>query len=227
MWHNDRTDFLWVETVPGTKIMIRKIILFISLLLFCVVSVSFAQELWDFENVSAGGLPKDFISTTGEWGITEDGNGSSHSFVLAQLAENTGMTFNSVLIGHKKYKNIDIAVHMRSVSGTEDQGGGLIWRARDENNYYIARYNPLEDNYRVYKVVDGRRLQLQSANIKRSPGWHKLRIVMTDDHIQCYYDGKKYLDINDRTFAQEGTIGLWTKADAVTYFDDLTVAQKK
>lgn len=207
------------------RIMTKKSILFISLMFFCVVSMSFAEELWDFENMSVGSLPENFISHAGEWKIIDDEDGSRKSRVLAQLAENAGLTFNIVLINDENYQNVDITVKMKAEKGFEDQGGGLVWRAKDEHNYYIARYNPLEDNYRVYKVIKGRRIQLQSANIKHSSEWHTLRIVMNDDHIECYYDEKKYLDVNDSTFVEEGKIGLWTKADAVTYFDDLNIVQ--
>jgi hypothetical protein len=87
----------------------------------------------------------------------------------------------------------------------------------------FARYNPLESNYRVYKVENGKRTMLQSANIKHVDSWHNLLIKMQGDHIQCFYDDKKYLDVIDSTFAESGKIGLWTKADAKTYFDDFVV----
>ena len=115
---------------------------------------------------------------------------------------------------------------MKAIAGQEDQGGGLVWRARNVNNYYVTRYNSLEDNYRVYKVEKGRRIQLQSAGIKHSEGWHTLRVTMEGELIQCFYDGKKYLEINDPTFKDPGRIGLWTKADAQSHFDDLKVSGK-
>ena len=110
--------------------------------------------------------------------------------------------------------------------GKIDQGGGLVWRAKDKNNYYIARYNPLEENYRVYKVENGNRTMLQSTNIKSSNSWHTLSIKAQGNHIQCFYDDKKYLDITDSTFTESGGVGLWTKADAKTYFDNLIVQEK-
>ncbi len=93
-------------------------------------------------------------------------------------------------------------------------------------NYYVARYNPLEDNYRLYKVEKGRRSQIQSADIKHSDGWHTLRVTMENDRIQCFYDGKKVLEAKDSTFQEPGKIGLWTKADARSHFDDLKVIGK-
>ncbi|MBI2298612.1 MAG: hypothetical protein HYU66_06615 [Armatimonadetes bacterium] len=120
------------------------------------------------------------------------------------------------------FRDVVIELQFKAVAGQEDQGGGPMWRYQDKGYYYIARYNPLENNYRVYKVVKGRRIQLQSADIPASPGWHKLKVVMVGDHIECYYDGKRALDVKDATFAQAGRVGLWTKADAQTHFDDLT-----
>jgi hypothetical protein len=124
-------------------------------------------------------------------------------------------------------KNVDLSVKMKAIAGREDQGGGLAWRAKDaKKNYYVARYNPLEDNYRLYKVEMGRRNQNQSADLPHSDGWHTLRVTMEGDHIQCFYDGKLFLEAKDPTFPGPGKIGLWPKADARSHFDDLKVAGK-
>ena len=97
-----------------------------------------------------------------------------------------------------------------------------MWRYKDAGNYYVARMNPLEDNYRVYKVVAGKRTQLGSVDVKVPAGqWHTLRVVQKADRIQCYLDGKSQLDVKDDTFPDAGKIGLWTKADAQTDFADL------
>lgn len=143
--------------------------------------------------------------------------------MLAQIAKNDRPVFNVLLVSETDYQNLDLSVHMYAVAGEIDQGGGLVWRARDAQNYYIARHNPLEDNFRVYKVVDGRRMQLQSADVPKSSGWRIIRITMKGDAIECFLDGKKFLQATDSTFAGPGKIGLWTKADAQTLFDDLTV----
>src|SRR5262249_10493733 len=118
----------------------------------------------------------------------------------------------------------DLSVKMRANTGKEDQGGGLIWRVKDENNYYICRNNPLESNFRVYKVVNGKRTQFDSADVKTEAGqWHTMRAVMGGDRIACYLDGKKLLEAKDDTFKDAGMIGFWTKADAASSFDDLAV----
>jgi hypothetical protein len=140
------------------------------------------------------------------------------------MAKNSGGTYNVALLDGTSYQDLDLTVAMKAVAGEEDQGGGPVWRAKDKENYYIARYNPLENNYRVYKTVNGRRQQLGTADVKGDLAWHTLRIVMNGDHIECYLDGTKYLDVRDATFGEAGKIGLWTKADAQTHFDNVEVA---
>lgn len=186
-----------------------------------------AEELWNFDSDKTGQMATGFTSEVGQWEIAEDATAPSKPHVLAQLAKSSRPTFNLALATETSYGDVDISLKFKAVAGEIDQGGGPVWRAQDAKNYYIARYNPLEDNYRVYKVVDGRRhRQLQSADIEDyDPGWHTLRVTMQGDHIQCYYDGAKYLDVKDQTFGDPGKIGLWTKADAETLFDDLRVKE--
>jgi hypothetical protein len=118
-------------------------------------------------------------------------------------------------------------VSFKAVCGVIDQGGGPVWRYQDADNYYIARANPLESNYRVYKVIDGKRIQLDSADIEVPAGcWHRLRVVHKGDEIRCYLNGKLLLEVTDTALRTEGRVGLWTKADAVTLFDDLQVMEK-
>jgi len=204
--------------------MIRIILVIFSVLVLS--SGLIAQNLetiWNFDGDKVSNIPPGFTNEGGEWKIVADPTAPSKPNALAQLAKNSGSTFNLTLVSGLQFKNVDISVKMRAVAGREDQGGGLVWRTRDANNYYVVRYNPLEDNYRLYKVEKGKRIQLQSANVKHSEGWYTLRVTMKGDHIQCFYDGQKYLDLQDSTFPEPGKIGLWTKADARSHFDDLKV----
>jgi hypothetical protein len=102
-----------------------------------------------------------------------------------------------------------------------------MWRYQDANNYYIARMNPLEENYRLYKVIDGKRIQLASAEeiVTKDNAWHRLSIRHVGKKIECFLDGKKVLEAENEQIAQAGKVGLWTKADAHTYFDELTVRE--
>ena len=114
----------------------------------------------------------------------------------------------------------------KSISGKIDQGMGLVFRFRDPKSYYIVRANALEDNFRLYKMVNGRRLQFAGANVKVASGqWHTLRVVAKGDHIVCYFNGKPLIDAHEKTYAS-GKVGLWTKADSVIAFDDLQVSTK-
>jgi hypothetical protein len=119
-------------------------------------------------------------------------------------------------------------VAFKAVKGKLDQGGGLVWRWQDPGNYYIARMNPLEDNYRVYKVVGGKRTHLGTKEGIKVPAgeWHRLKIKQEGDHIECFLDGQKELDVHDATFKDAGKVGLWTKADAQSHFDELRVKGK-
>ena len=177
-------------------------------------------RIWNFENDSPGAIAKGFVAASGEWKVASTAEGN----VLAQLAKSPGAVFNVALVDHTRAKDLDVSVKVRAMAGENDQGGGLIWRAKDAKNYYLARYNPLEDNYRLYHVVDGKRTLIQNVDITHSDGWHTLRVTMAGDQITCYYDGKKYLEAKDSTLPESGKIGLWSKADAQSQFDDLTLA---
>ncbi|MCK5799201.1 MAG: DUF1080 domain-containing protein [Deltaproteobacteria bacterium] len=178
----------------------------------------------DFEKISVGKLPPHFTPTVGRWEVTSAKTPGEGTHVLAQGAKSAGNIFNVMLISGTSYRDVDVSVGMRAVAGHIDQGGGCMWRARDTHNYYVARYNPLEDNFRVYTVVKGHRRMIGDATVRLPhAAWHTLRISMKGDHIKGYLDGSKHLDVHDTTFGDTGQIGLWTKADAQTHFDDLRV----
>jgi len=123
---------------------------------------------------------------------------------------------------------LELETKIRAEEGKEDQGGGLVWRLQDANNYYITRWNPLEDNLRVYKVVAGRRIQLHSVTIKTDPKcWHELELKITGNRIKVAFDGKNLIDFTDDTFKKAGRIGFWAKADSILSFDDLEISWKR
>ena len=190
------------------------------------------EREWTFEKDPVGALPEGWVQDVtghgkpGIWKVLEDSTAPSGTHVLAQTSSyGAGYHFNLAVAQDTDYKDLEIEVKFKAIKGREDRGGGPVWRYRDANNYYICRANPLESNYRVYKVEKGVRKMLGSARVKIPSGvWHSLRVVQKGNHIQCWYDGKKYLDVVDDTFPNSGKIGLWTKADAVTYFDNLEVS---
>lgn len=183
------------------------------------VSGGTTRQVWDFESDQPGTLARQFRSEVGRWEVVRDGDNR----VLAQGARNDNPVYNVALVEGTSIKDLDLSVRVRAIAGEVDRGGGLVWRARDAKNYYVARYNPLEDNFRVYKVQDGKRTQLQSAKVPADGAWHTLRVTMVGSKIACDLDGKRYLDAEDTTFSDPGMIGLWSKADAQSYFDDLTL----
>jgi hypothetical protein len=160
---------------------------------------------------------------SGQWGRVQDSSAPSGGHAIAQQAKGVSADFNLLLAETFNAADVDVSLSFQAMSGEIDQGGGPVWRAVDQDNYYVARYNPLEDNYRVYTVKGGKRTELQSADIPNTPGWHSLRITMVGDLICCYYDGQLSLKLHDQTFPAAGRIGLWTKADAQTKFDNLVV----
>ena len=117
-----------------------------------------------------------------------------------------------------------LTVRARPLQGEVDQGFGLVWRYRDVNNYYITRCNADEDNCTIYHVVNGSRRPFQNQNVKVATNtWHRLKMEARGNHFVVWFDGQKVLGAHDDTF-QSGRVGLWTKADSVIEFDDLTIA---
>ena len=164
------------------------------------------------------------------WKVVVDETAPSKSgLVLAQTAESPGSLFNLCVLDVSKARDVEIRVAFKAVRGKKDQGGGIVWRYQDANNYYIARMNPLEDNYRLYKVVAGKRIQLATKEDLRVPvgEWHVLKIGQHGDQINCFLDDQKHLAMRDETFTKAGKAGLWTKADAQTYFDGFHIRELK
>ena len=196
------------------------------MLLLALSEASAKPTVLNFDADKAGEAPKGWQSATGAWKVAAADTAPSKPNVLAMTAADAKEPFNVSLAADTSAKDLDLTVKMKAVSGKKDQGGGLVWRARDAANYYVCRWNPLEANVRLYKVVEGKRAQLASADLKAEPGWHALRVVMKGDQIECHFDAGKIIEAKDDTFKDAGQIGLWTKADAVTYFDDLALFPK-
>ena len=185
-----------------------------------------------FSKDSAGKVPAGWkVDKTGKgegsnWSVVADDTAPGKTgFALMQTAESPTAMFNLCVLEDSRFLDGEVEVAFKAVKGDHDQGGGIVWRYQDANNYYIARMNPLEDNLRLYKVVDGKRIQLATDDkVKAAAGtWHTLKIKHTGKQIAVYFDGKKLLEASDEAFAKAGKVGLWTKADAQTRFDVLVV----
>lgn len=159
------------------------------------------------------------------WEVRADASAPSRPNVMSLTAsKNYDGTFNLAIAEEPRFADLDLTVRVKAVAGKEDQGGGPIWRCQDENNYYICRFNPLESNFRVYVVSNGKRRQLETVKVELAADrWYEVHIRMQGDDITCELDGKTQLKAHDETIRKAGRIGLWTKADAVTSFDDLRV----
>ncbi len=190
---------------------------------------------FDFEDIPLGNLPNTWHTAvtgkgnSGKWEIVTDKNESGSNKVLAQTSmENFGYHFDVAVAKETNFKNLTLSLKFKAIKGEEDQGGGPVWRYRDADNYYIARANPLENNFRVYKVVNGNRKQLKSYSLPVINGlWHSIKIEHIGTHIKCYYDGQLYLEVDDDTFMEAGSVGVWTKADSYCLFDNLVVDIKE
>ena len=142
--------------------------------------------------------------------------------VLAQTAET--QPWAVAILEDRKFDDLDVAVRFRPISGKEDASGGIIFRARDGRNYLLARANALENNFRLYTMIDGQRRVIASATVTEPKlgEWHTIRVVAKGPRVQAYLDDVLRLDHDDRTFTG-GYIGLWTKADSVAEFSDLEI----
>lgn len=184
---------------------------------------------YNFDGDNAGTMPARFHAartgqgSEGKWIVMTDSTAPSKPNVVAQTStDKTDYRFPLLISDEGSFKDLDLSVKFKAVAGQVDRAAGLVFRLKDANNYYIVRANALEDNYRLYHVVDGKRRQFAGANFKVTSGeWHEIKVECAGNRIICYYDGVKRIEATDGTFKDAGKIGLWTKADSVTYFDDL------
>jgi len=189
-----------------------------ALALFTVTTVAMAagERTTMTDDLGADNPKWKFV--TGQW-VRRPSGGRQ---VLAQTAET--QPWAVALLEDRRFADVDATVRFRPVSGKEDASGGLIVRARDGRNYLLVRANALENNFRLYAVVNGKRSTLASARVTEPKlgTWHTIRVAATGPRIQAYLDGAPLLDHQDKTFT-DGWVGLWTKADSVTEFADLEV----
>jgi hypothetical protein len=189
---------------------------------------------FNFDGDNVGEMPAKFHGartgrgTEGKWVVMAEATAPSKPNVVAQTStDKTDYRFPLLISDEGSFKDLELSVKFKAVAGEVDRAGGLVFRLKDANNYYIVRANALEDNYRLYHVISGSRRQFAGANFKVTSGeWHELKVECVGNKIICYYDGMKKIEATDDTFKDAGKIGLWTKADSVTHFDDLRVIAK-
>ncbi|HEY6950803.1 MAG TPA: family 16 glycoside hydrolase [Bacteroidota bacterium] len=198
-----------------------------SLFLF-VTSMTFTQTI-HFDDEVAGVVPSGWTATkTGrgnpQWSVTKDETAPSKPNVLRQSGV---ATFPICIKDNPMIKNGFVEVRFKAVGGKEDQAGGIVWRCQGPDNYYVARANALEDNVCVYYVVNGRRTEKKRASVNVSSNeWHTLHVEFNDNHFVVTFNGKKAIEWDDNTIKEAGKVGLWTKADSETLFDDFSYGGK-
>ena len=205
----------------------------VAIAIVATMGVAMGQSsVLDFEKDDAGKSPQGFSfvltgqGKPGVWIVRKDDQ--AHGNVLVQTdPDSTGYRFPVAVYDAVTAKNVDLSVQFKALSGKGDQGAGLVWRYRDQNNYYVTRCNALEDNCTIYRVVNGRRQEFLNHNVKvASNVWHTLKVEATGDHFVVTFDGSKVLDAKDATFKDAGKAGLWTKADSVIAFDNFSIAAR-
>lgn len=199
-----------------------------------------SQLVLDFDTTEGGALPTDFSTAlTGgggpvRWMVKEDASAPSGGKVLAQTStDTTDYRFPLCVYEKLMARDIEVAVRFKAVSGSVDQAAGLVVRFQDKDNYYIVRANALENNVVLYKVKNGKRTDLKpigtgpfaygkKASVPHGQ-WNELHLTVTGKRFDVALNGQHLFAVDDETFPQAGKVGLWTKADSVTYFDNLTI----
>lgn len=207
-----------------------------------LAAVAYGQT-FNFDSAKPGAPPPGWTSAmthTGgapRWEILKDETAPSTPNVLAQTStDKTGGRFPLAILDQVMAQDGDLSVKIKPISGQEDQAGGLIWRYRDPDNYYIVRANALEDNVVLYRVEGGTRVALapkgtppKTYGVKHKvPArvWSTLRVTFLGNLFTVYFNGQKLFEVEDASFPGPGKVGVWTKADSVTYFDDFEITRR-
>jgi hypothetical protein len=189
-----------------------------------------------FETDAIGTTPKGWtVALTGrgnpKWTVEQDQTAPSKLKVVKQSGQ---ATFPLLLRDGSSVKDGFIEVKFKAIAGSEDRAAGLVWRARDANNYYVVRANALEDNVVLYKTVGGSRIPLDILGRSGGYGtdipvpanqWHSLRVDFKGNRFKVLYNGRQLFEVEDSTFTEGGRVGLWTKADSVTLFDEIAYGE--
>jgi hypothetical protein len=194
-----------------------------AVLLTGVIAMDAFAETENFDKGAVGAVPAEWrCGVTGRgsprWQIEADATAPSQPNVLKQSGAGT---FPWCVKSGVSLKDGFVEVKFKAISGREDQAGGVVWRWKDGDNYYIARANALENNVSLYYTERGSRntIKYVDAPVPRNV-WHTLRVSFRGDRIEVILNGKTYIQLDDKHIAPAGAVGIWTKADSVTAFDD-------
>jgi hypothetical protein len=194
-----------------------------------LASAVLAQTVVKFDDLKTGAPPPGWTATktgtgTPKWTVEQDSTAPSAPNVLKQSGQ---ATYPVCIKDDTSLKDGFVEVRFKPISGKEDQAGGVVWRAKDANNYYVARANALEDNVTIYDTINGRRNERKRSDMKvTSNEWHTLRVDFQGSRFTVTLDSKKALEWADVKIKEAGKVGVWTKADSVTLFDDFAYGAK-
>ena len=181
-------------------------------------------------NMEVGAAPANFeFARTGQggqgqWTIMSDPTAFSGRAIEQSSTDRTDYRFPLAIFKSVVAKNVNVSARFKPVAGRVDQAGGIAVRVLDADNYYVVRANALEDNVRFYRVVKGRREQIDGVNTKvASKEWHSLGLKAQGERFTVEFDGKTLFTTSDKTFAGAGKVALWTKSDSVTRFDQIAI----
>ena len=197
-------------------------------------SVALAQSApttWSFDASAVDAPPAGFRfektngGAPGRWIVRAEADAPSPENVLAQVdPDDTDGRFPMAVADAPSLRDLRLSVKCKPVGGRVDQACGLVFRYQDANNYYLTRANALEGNVRLYSVKDGRRKQLASWSGEVPAGrWSELRVEARGETLRVFWNGQQVIDERNSIFPESGRVGVWTKADSITYFDDLAV----
>ena len=188
----------------------------------------------DIAGMQPGAAPPGFEFTlTGggpvsAWRVVADPTAAAQKAIAQTSQDQTDYRFPLAVYQPITTKNVEVTIRFKPVAGSVDQAGGIAVRLTDPDDYYVVRANALEDNVRFYRVVNGRRQQIQGANLKvASNQWHTLGLRAEGNRFTVSFDGKPLYTAEDSTFAKAGKVALWTKADSVTHFDAISITPRE
>jgi glycosyl hydrolase family 59 (putative galactocerebrosidase) len=209
--------------------MLRNLLL--AFVFGAMIAMPARAETLTFAGATPGSAPADFefartgSGSAGQWAVVRDETAQSGLALEQSNGEATDYRFPLAIYKSVSAKNVEVSTRFKPIKGQVDRAGGIVVRLTDPDNYYVVRANALENNVRFYRVVNGRRIQLKSADAKVAANvWHTLAIKAEGDRFTVSFDDKPLYTVTDKTFAKSGKVGLWTKADSVTRFDRLDIA---
>ena len=209
-----------------------------AVIVLCLMEGTAMANQVSFANDATGAPPQGWTVTmtgrgTPKWTVEDDPSAPSKSKIVKHSGQ---ATYPLLLKNGTSIKDGFVEIQFKAISGSEDRAAGIVWRAKDANNYYVVRANALEDNVVLYKTIDGKRSPIDIVGRSGGYGvkvpapagrWHTLRVEFEGRRFKVVFNGQRLFEVDDRTFSEAGQVGLWTKADSITVFDNVLYEAKR